>query len=138
MKMLSWDHSHDWVVQRFYNDLTRVMIRFERGGPSLNELIALRRCLPQFRDTPPAKLQDAIGSTGLIDLGAMPTPDAKRLIKVTQAAGLDVQSENVSFIRFLPFDRTTGCAWLIENDAEARFVAEAMIAAGVPVQAVEA
>jgi hypothetical protein len=37
----------------------------------------------------------------------------------------------------LPVDRTTGCAWLIEDAAEARSVAEAMIAAGVPVQAVE-
>jgi hypothetical protein len=68
----------------------------------------------------------------------VPTREAKRLIKVARAAGLSVLAENLSFISYLPYDRTTGCAWLIDNDAEARSVAEAMIAAGVPVQGVEA
>jgi hypothetical protein len=61
-----------------------------------------------------------------------------RLVEAARGAGLGVLAENVSFISYLPYDRTTGCALLIEDDAEARSVAEAMIAAGVPVQEVEA
>ena len=136
--MVSWDRTHDWVVQRYYNDLTRVTIRFPQGTPSVNELIAVRRSLPQFRDTPPAELRAAIASTGSLPLGEMPTREAMRLIEAAREAGLSVLAENVSFISYLPYDRTTGCALLIEDDAEARSIAEAMIAAGVPVQAVEA
>ncbi len=136
--MLSWDRSHDWVVQRYYNDLTRVTIRFGRSAPTLAEMLALRSCLPQFRDTPPAQLRTLIGSAGSLPLGEMPTRQALRLAEGAQAAGLDAVTENVSFISYLPYDRTTGCAWLIEDEAEARSVAEAMMAAGVPVRRVEA
>ena len=46
-------------------------------------------------------------------------------------------SENTSFVSYLPFDRTTSCVWLIEDDAESSEVAQAMIAAAVPVHEVE-
>jgi hypothetical protein len=136
--MVSWDQTHDWVVRQFYNDLTRVTIRFSEGVPSVSELIAVRRSLPQFRDTPPAELRAAIAGTGSLLLGEMPTREARRLIEAARDTGLNVLADNVSFISYLPYDRTTGCALLIEDDAEARSVAEAMIAAGVPVEAVEA
>jgi hypothetical protein len=35
-------------------------------------------------------------------------------------------------------DRTTGCAWLIEDDDEAADVAQAMLQEGVPIQDIEA
>jgi hypothetical protein len=136
--MLPWDHTHDWVVQRYYNDLTRVTIRFGHGTPTLTELLAVRRCLPQYRNTPPAELRVSFGSTVTLPLGEMPTREALRLAEAAEATGLDVVAENASFISDLPYDRTTGCAWLIEDDVDARLVAEAMIAAGVPIQEVEA
>jgi len=135
--MHSWDRSHDWVVQRYYYDLTRVAIRFEGGSPTVAELLAARRCLPQFRDTPPAELRASIGIAGSLSLGEMPTREARRLAEAAEAAGLDVVMDNASFISYLPYDRTAGCAWLIEDDAKARSIAEAMIAAGVPLQEVD-
>jgi hypothetical protein len=136
--MLSWDHTHDWVVQRYYNDLTRVTIRFTHGVPNLAELLAVRRCLPQYRNTPPAELRALIGRAGSLPLGEMATREARRLAEAAKATGLDVVAEDASFISYLPYDRTTRCGWLIEDEAEARSVAEAMIAAGVPIQEVEA
>jgi hypothetical protein len=136
--MASWDRSHDWVVQRHYNDVTRVTIRFGRGAPTVADLLAVRRCLPQFRNTPPAELRALIGSTASLPLGEMPTREALRMVEATKAAGLEVVAVNASFISYLPYDRTTDCALLIEDEAEARSVAAAMIAAGVPVQQVEA
>lgn len=135
--MLSWDRSHEWIVVRCYNDLTRMTIRFERGSPTVAELFALRRCLTQFRDTPPAELRAAIGNAGSLPLGEMETREARRLVEAVRAAGLDVVAENTSFISYVPYDRTTNSVWIIEDDAEARSVAEAMIASGVPVHYVE-
>ena len=53
----------------------------------------------------------------------MPTPEARRLIEAAQAEGLQVVAEAASFVSYLPYERTTGCAWLIEDDAESAAVA---------------
>jgi hypothetical protein len=68
----------------------------------------------------------------------MPTPEARSVIEAVQAQGLEVVAESASFVSYLPYDRTTGCAWLIEDDAEAAAVAPAMLQEGVPVQDIEA
>jgi hypothetical protein len=136
--MLTWDRSHDYVLHRFWNDLTRVTIRFQASPPSVQELAAIRRCLPEFRNMAPAVVRGRMGDSPELSLGVLPTPEARRLIEWAQAEGLEVIGESASFASFLPFDRTTGCAWLIEDDSEAAAVAKAMLEAGVPVQDVEA
>jgi hypothetical protein len=136
--MLAWDHSHDWVLQRFWNDLTRVTIRFPQGTPSVVELAALRRCLPQFRNMSPAALRAMIGDSGMLALGVLPTPEAQRLIEKAPSEQLEVIAESASFVSYLPYDRTAGCAWLIEDSAEAAAVAQAMLTAGIEVQCIEA
>jgi hypothetical protein len=136
--MLTWDRSHDYVLHRFWNDLTRVRIRFHNTPPSVHELVALRRCLPRVRDVAPAALRSQIRDCRELSLGEMPTPEARRIIEAAQAQGLDVVAESASFVSYLPYDRTTGCAWLIEDDTEAAAVAQAMLQEGVPVQDIEA
>jgi hypothetical protein len=136
--MLTWDRSHDFVLHRFWYDLTRVTIRFRDVPPSVQELLALRRCLPQFRDVAPATLRSRIGDSRQLSLGEMPTPEARSVIEAVQAQGLEVVAESESFVSYLPYDRTTGCAWLIEDDAEAAAVAQAMLQEGVPIQDIEA
>src|SRR5579871_6824929 len=125
--MLTWDRSHDYILHRFWNDLTRVTIRFSNAPPSVGELVALRRCFSQFRDVPPATLRSRIGDCRQLSLGELPTPEARSLIEAARREGLDVIAESTSFVSYLPFDRTTGCAWLIEDDAEAAAVARAML-----------
>ncbi len=136
--MLTWDRSHDYVLQRFWNDVTRVTIRFCDAPPSVQELAALRRCVPQFREVGPAALRNQIGDSRQLSLGQMPTPEARRVIEAAQAQGLEVIAESASFVSYLPYDRTTGCAWLIEDATEAAAVAQAMLQEGVPVQDIEA
>jgi hypothetical protein len=68
----------------------------------------------------------------------MPTREALRIVKAVRVVGLVVVPESASFVSYLPYDRSTGCAWLIEDSLEARSIAEAMIAEGVPVEDVEA
>ena len=86
----------------------------------------------------PAAVRAAIGESDMLPLGVLPSPEARQVIRATEAAGLRVAAEGASRVSYLPFDRTTGCAWLIEDDAEAAAVAQAMLAAGVPVRSVEA
>jgi hypothetical protein len=74
----------------------------------------------------------------VLDLGVFPAPEARQLIEEAQAEGLEVVAESASSVGYLPVDRTTGCVWLIEDAAEALAVVQAMLAAGVPVQDIEA
>lgn len=136
--MLTWDRSHDYVLQRFFNDLTHVMIRFRGQPPSVSELVALRRCLPQYRYMTPAAVREEIGRSQELSLGELPSREARRLIETLQKVGLDVVVQSASYVSYVPFNRTTGYAWLIEDDAEAATVVEEMLAAGVPVEYVEA
>lgn len=133
--MLTWDRTRDWVVHRHYHELTEVSVHFGAGGPSARELIALRNCLPHYRDTPPVELRRLVGQT--LALGTMPTRAARPWMEKALAAGLNVVGVNASFVSYLPVDQTTGAAHLIEDDEQARALAEAMIAAGVPVVDIE-
>jgi hypothetical protein len=131
--MLDWDRSHDWVLHRHWHDLTRVIVRFRRWPPTVAELAALRRCLPHFRDMPPTAVRATIPSSGVLELGIVPTPNARRWIEALQAEGVEVVAKSMSFVSYLPIDRTTGSAWLIDDTAKADAVVRAMLAEGVSV-----
>ena len=136
--MLDWDRSHDWILHLFRVEETRVTIRFRYNPPSVPELAALRRCLPEFRHVAPARLRARLSETGALELGNMPTREARPLIESALGEGLDVAVECEPRVGYVPFDRTTGCAWLIEDDGEGLAVAQDMIASGIPVQEVYA
>jgi hypothetical protein len=135
--MRIWDDTHNWVLQRFWKDLTRVSIRFEKSRPTVRELGALRRCLPQFQNTPLLALREKIGEIAALQLGIMPTPEARVLIDAARKYGLHAIAESASRVSYLPLDCTTGCAWLIEDEDQSAAVAQAMLAAGVPVRDIE-
>lgn len=135
-KMKEWDRTHDWVVQCFESDRAELTVLFEGARPALNELAALRQCLSQFRDLPPAAARARAGTDGRLALGELPGPEPRRLSDDLRRAGLQAELRNTSAVTYLPLDRTTGAAWIVENDEEARRLAERMIQAGVPVERV--
>lgn len=112
----------------------RVTICFADSRPSLSEFAAVRRSLPEFRDAAPATLKEKIGESGTLQLGVMPTDEARKIVQELQSQGLRVVAEDASEVGYLPLDRTIGCAWLIENKVESEAIVQEMLAAGVPVQ----
>jgi phosphatidylserine/phosphatidylglycerophosphate/cardiolipin synthase-like enzyme len=135
-EMLEWDRTHDWVVHCFESDRAELTVLFDGARPALRELAALRRCLPEFRDLPPATARARAGADGRLALGELPGPEARRLSDDLRRAGLRAELRNTSAVTYLPLDRTTGAALIVEDDAEARRLAEQMIRAGVPVERV--
>lgn len=131
--MLEWDRSHDWVLERFWHDRTHVVIQLRQAPPSVAELVAVRRCLPQFRDMPPADLRAMIGDAGMLSLGVLPTAQAQQLIQAIEAQGLQVVTEDASRASYLPHNRTTQSARRIDDEAAAAALVREMLAAGVPV-----
>jgi hypothetical protein len=136
--MVEWERNHDWVLHRVFHELTSLTIQFAVEKPSVKELIALRQCLPKFRDTPPAALRGMIGDSGTLDLGLLAERDARGIMKMLQAEGLKFVARDASTISYLPEDKTLKSVLLIEDDVEAARIAEEMLAAGVPVEDIEA
>jgi hypothetical protein len=132
--MFEWDRSHDWVVHRFHLDRAELTVLFEAERPSLAELAALRRCLPEFRNVPPTTARDRARQKGRLEFGELHGPEARRLLGELRREGLRVELKTTSRVGYLPQDRTTGDALLIEDDVEARSLAEQMIESGVPVE----
>ena len=79
-------------------------------------------------------MREEFGSSPELSLGEIPTFEARPLIESLKAQGFEVAAQSRSFVSYLPIDQTTGCAWLIEEDAEVARVVEEMLAAGVSVQ----
>lgn len=133
-QMFHWDRTHDWVLQCFESDQAQLTVLFDEARPSIRELAALRRCLPDFRHLAPAAARSRAGTAGRLELGELPGPEARRLSECLRQAGLKAELRNTSCVSYLPLDRTTGAALLIEDDGEARRLAEEMIRAGIPVE----
>ena len=68
-----------------------------------------------------------------MNLGEFPTIVSRTLATSLKEAGLRVEALDRSSTSYLPFDRTLGVAWVIEDDEESKAVAARMLAAGVPV-----
>jgi hypothetical protein len=90
--------------------------------------------LPEFQQLAPAAARDRAGAGGRVQLGELPGPEATRLLECLRQAGLRAELRNTSCASYLPLDRTTGAALLIEDEGEARRVAEEMIRDGIPVE----
>ena len=116
--MFQWDCTHHWVLQCLATDWADLTVVFERVRPSLRELAALRGCRAEFR-LPLAAARNPAGTSGRLELGKLPGPEARRLSEDLQQAGLRVELRNTSRVSYLPLERTTGAALLIEDEGEA-------------------
>jgi hypothetical protein len=135
--MDDWDRTHSWIVYRTRHDMRRVKIKFACSSPSAIELLAVRKCFPQFRDLVPEKLKATV-SGGELDVGVISGRMVPSLMHAAREYQLHLNVVDASWINHLPFDRTTGHVWLIEDHAEGEAIAAEMIAAGVPVEDSEA
>ena len=131
--MADWDRNRDWVVHRTRWKRTSLLLSFAGGGPTARELQALRAVVSELREQPPAEILDAIGPTGVLCLDDRAASEADRIASELQRAGLRVRVEDASYDGYLPVDRASGDAWLIEDDAEAKRIGLEMLEAGFPV-----
>lgn len=132
--MSSWDREGDWVLYRIRREITSLTIRFRSAPPSVMELAAIRKVVPEFRDSPPITIRDRIGCSRELSLGVLPTHEAQRVVEEVQAVGLEVIAESRTVVGYLPFNRTTRCARLVEDYDEAEALVQSMLQSGVPVE----
>jgi hypothetical protein len=127
----TWERSHEWEVHRTHHNRVAISVVLT-GGRLIQELVAVRRIWEAYRAMPPSKIQEHIVGDRL-PLGVFSSIAARRFREAAAANGLRLQVEDWSTVSYLPFDKTTNMACLIEDDREAEEIAKQMIASGVPV-----
>ena len=124
---------HTWELHRRWRQVSVVTIHFTAPRATVRELAGLRKCLSELADLPPAEALARIGESGSLLLPELDTREATRLVAKLSRHGLRSSIESRVDAEVLAFDRTTGCALIMEDESEARRVKAEMMAAGVPV-----
>ncbi len=103
----------------------------------MEDLRALRVCIPELSAVPPAALVGRMSSNSILPIGVFGLAEGEKLAEQLRAARLSVLAVPRSEISYLKIDQTTNSAWIVEDETESREIAEQMIAEGVPVIDVE-
>lgn len=135
--MTDWNRSHDWEVRKSFQTRYRVTVCFEGLTPTAAELVAVRRCLPQSRNLPPAEFRRMIAQSGGLELEELGEIEFQWLKQRLEAEKVRYRVDREPCMSYLCVDRTTSTALLIEDCEESRRVAEEMIAMGFAVVPVE-
>lgn len=134
-----WNGSEPrWHLLHFDKVVWTVVIHFPAAGPSINDVVALRRAFPSFGERPAAEvLRDVRGKVTLVAASDLSNIEHQDAVRRAGDAGLVVESRARQAGGFLPVS-TDGHALLMENEEIARRVVEKMIAAGVDVEELHA
>jgi len=131
-----WDGSERWVVDRYFEDETVVRIFFSAGRPTVREVVAIRKLLPEYRDLPPGEVVRRLGSTGSMTVDAMSTARAGELTEHARLLGLVTETIDASHIGYMPIrlndEGQPDLMRKYEDDEVARRVCERMLREGVP------
>jgi hypothetical protein len=128
-----WDGTEDWVLHAFYHSEVDLKIVFEGEHPSIQEIMAVRKLLEEYREIPVQKIKAQIGASKVLSLGKRSTFESQPLLQHAQEIGLTVVQLGASHTGYLPFNRTDKTALIIEDDELSERVAKKMLEAGVPV-----
>lgn len=133
-----WDGSEPgWRLQIAYRSEEHFTFLFSPNGPSLREIMALRRLLPELCEVPVARVFTLLkGQTRFARDVLLCSRAAWILRQAAAAEGLRFETVWKDCTSYLP--TRAGEAMLIRDDALARRIAERMIQAGVPVDHVAA
>jgi len=129
---VDWDKTRDWLIQRsHYYELALVVV-FGSANPSMDELRRARKLRPEFSNESPAIFRRRV-ENGRLDLGVLPREEGRILASHATSLGLAVEHVATARRSYSFKDRGGPGYLLVEDESDAERLANAMIAAGVPV-----
>lgn len=129
---MTWNRNTNWSVHITFQAQFRAILHFYVPIGS-EDLSALRKLSALHANLPIAKLRELIGNSSYLDLGQLTYYEANELQLKADQLGLSFKIENISFTRYTPVDEENGRPWIIEDEIEAKQIAQEMIAVGATV-----
>ena len=128
-----WDGSEDWGLIAHHQSQTRVKVTFSDSQPSIEEIASIRKLVEAYQNTPITEIKSLLSSRKEIDLGILPGIEANRIVRRAKQLRLRIISTDASTTSYLPINRKTNMALVIEDDTIAKRVIEKMMECGIPV-----
>ena len=116
-----------------YNPQSSLKISFAGSQPTIKEIIAVRKLIVAYQNTPAIEIRLLFKNKQEIDLGVMSSIEARRMISHAQKLNLEIIATDVSATDYLPINLKTNTALIIEDNDLARRVIEKMLESGVRV-----
>ena len=134
-----WDGSApEWCLHVIHRHERRLVIVFDSAGPTARDVSAMRQVFEELRAQPANVVWATIKGLQRVPLTEVHSPvDAPGLTEAARRSGLVVEVLATDTVEYLPFNRKTNTALLIESDDLKARVAQRMLAAGVACQQVE-
>lgn len=133
-----WDGSQPgWVLTRLNGTYVELSLMFEQTGPSAQELMAVRRSVPEFKSLPLNQVIERLRGRSNFFLGRFESRQASRVAEACCNEGLSVLEKIPDAPRFLPTNERTNSVLIIEDDELAMRVYDSALQHGIPVRQVE-
>jgi hypothetical protein len=126
-----WDGSDEWGLMAIYNPQSSLKISFAGSQATIKEIIAVRKLIVAYQNTPAIEIKSLFQNKQEIDLGIMPSIEARRIIDRARQLNLEIIATDVSVTNYLPIHLKTNAGLIIEDDDLARRVIEKMLQSGV-------
>ncbi len=116
-----------------YNHQSSLKISFAGSQPTIQEIIALRKLIVAYQNTPAIEIKSLLKNQQEIDLGIVSSIEARKMISHARQLNLEIIATDVSATNYLPIHLKTNSALIIEDNDLARRVIEKMLQSGVRV-----
>jgi hypothetical protein len=128
-----WDGSDEWSLFAIYEHSSSLKIRFAGSQATIEEIIAVRKLIVAYQNTPAIEIKSLLKNKQEIDLGIMPSIEARRLISEAKELTLSIVAIDASVTNYLPIHSISNTALIIEDDDLAKRVIEKMLKSGIPI-----
>jgi hypothetical protein len=129
-----WDGSEDWVLNAYDRLQMSLTVSFAGDRATIQEIMALRKLITAYQNTPVIQIKSLLGDRKEIDIGVLYEREAYRILARAKELDLTIVSKRICTTYYIPIDRNN-CALIIENDDLSKRVTAKMLEAGVPIVA---
>lgn len=130
-----WDGSEKgWILERFDRDLMEIEVLFDELGPSVTEIKALRLAIPKYGRRRTQQVFNELRGKKQIRIGEFESIEGRRIAEACDREGLRTSITRRLETTFLPYNKGTNRALIIEDDTVAQAVAEEGLRQGMRIE----
>jgi hypothetical protein len=110
-----WDGTQHWVLTEGIIPREVVYVHFKGDTPSMQELMALRKLLPEFQHMPVQALKKQLGNLKTLILGAYYPSESLHMVHRAMALDLKIEQQDQSYTGYIPYHPNTGSLLILNH-----------------------
>jgi hypothetical protein len=128
-----WDKRNGWgLSQHTYSEIS-INVIFSNNIPNMKEIFDIRKLSKEFREISIVKIKSKIGNNGKAFIGKFGSIEANRIINRAKELNLTLGVIEECIITYLPVNKESKNALIIEDDELANNITKRMLDEGIPI-----